>query len=76
MALAKREEIDVATKLRIVEIDRALFQVDDRAKTYWYYSRNFGRACANAHENEVNKRSLTGYARLFKNGTKKLFGLA
>lgn len=60
-------------KFREVNIDRAIYIVDDRAKTYRFLRRNPDFAELDAVENRRNKASIDGYARRFRNGRSKIF---
>lgn len=58
---------------RIVKIDRALYEVDDEAKTYCYHSRNREWENLPLEESDMNKRHIDGYTRIFPDGRKKVF---
>lgn len=56
-----------------LKIDRAIYLVDERAKTYRFLKRNPDWQKLNAEENEKNKKSISGYTRIFRNGDTKTF---
>jgi len=58
---------------KILNIDRALYEVDDKTQTYRYYGRNPDWKLLGEEENERNKKHIDGYTRIFRNGTKKVF---
>ncbi len=57
----------------ILKIDRALYEVDDKAKTYRYYGRNLEWQKLGKEENTKNKEHINGYTRIFPDGRKKTF---
>ena len=59
--------------IKILKIDRALYKVDDRTKTYRYYGRNRNRENLSKEENQRNKKYIDGYTRIFPDGRKKVF---
>ncbi len=58
---------------KILKIDRALYEVDDKTKTYHYYGRNPKWQELNPAENEKNKKLIDGYTRIFPDGRQKVF---
>ncbi len=58
---------------KILKIDRALYEVDDKAKTYRYYGRNLDWKNLSKEENKGDKKHIDGYTRIFPNGRKKVF---
>jgi hypothetical protein len=59
--------------IRIIPIDKALYEVDEDTKTYRFYSRNTNWEKLSKEENERNKKSIDGYCRIFRDGTRKKF---
>jgi len=57
----------------ILKIDRALYAVDDETKTYRFYCRNPDWEKLGAKENARNKKHISGYARIFRDGKKRVF---
>jgi hypothetical protein len=53
----------------ILKIGKALYEVDRRTKTYWFYGRNPGKV--SNEEEEQNKRKIDGFTRIFRNGRRK-----
>jgi hypothetical protein len=58
---------------RKVRIDRAIYLVDDGTKTYRFLERNPSWKDLPQHENKNNKKSIDGYARIFRNSGRKIF---
>ena len=58
---------------KILKIDRALYEVDDKTKTYRYYGRNSEWENLGKEENQRNKKHIDGYTRIFPDGRKKVF---
>jgi len=54
-----------------LKIDRAIYLIDDKRKTYSFYKRNLKWRNFNPKENERNKRHISGYKRIFRNGKTK-----
>jgi hypothetical protein len=55
----------------ILKIVKALYEVDRRKKTYWFYGRNPEKV--NTKEEEQNKIKLDGLTRILRNGRTKKF---
>ena len=53
---------------RELKIDRAVYLVDDEARTYSYLRRNPEWHWLSPDENEANKRAIEGYTRVFRSG--------
>ena len=49
---------------QILRIKEALYKVDYRTKTYWYYGRNPEKA--GQEEEDRNKRKIGGFIRIFR----------
>lgn len=65
---------EVATDMqRELKIDRALYLVDDASRTYRFLRRNPHWENLSTEENEVNKRQIDGYTRVFRTGKKKAY---
>jgi hypothetical protein len=58
---------------KILKIDRALYEVDDKTITYRYYGRNPEWENLNKEESQRNKKHIHGYTRIFPDGRKKVF---
>ena len=58
---------------RRLKIDRAVYLVDDSSKTYRFLKRNPGWQSLGSDENQKNKKSIDGYTRIFRDGSKKVF---
>ncbi|MFQ6123423.1 MAG: hypothetical protein ACE5R6_02295 [Candidatus Heimdallarchaeota archaeon] len=58
---------------KILKIDKALYEVDDKSKTYRYYGRNPEWEELSAEENQRNKKHIDGYTRVLRNGKKAVF---
>ena len=58
---------------KILKIDRALYEIDDKTKTYRYYGRNSEWKNINKEENQRNKKHIDGYTRIFPDGRTKVF---
>ncbi len=59
-----------------LKIDRAVYLVDDEAKTYRYLRRNLEWKNLTAEENEANKERIDGYTRLLRDGKTKTYSRA
>ncbi len=57
----------------ILRIDRALYEVDDETRTYWYFGRNSNWEKLSEEENRSNKKHIDGYTRTFPDGRRKVF---
>jgi hypothetical protein len=60
---------------RILEIDQALYAVDDNSRTYWFFSRNPSWKTLDPQKSCRNQKSLEGYTRILRSGRKKVFPL-
>jgi hypothetical protein len=58
---------------KILKIDRALYEVDDKTRTYKYYARNPDWKKLSKEKCEKNKKSINGYTRIFPDGRRKVF---
>lgn len=58
---------------RELPIDRAVYLVDDAARTYGYLRRNPAWKDLDPEENQGNKRHLDGYTRIFPDGRTKVY---
>ncbi len=58
---------------RKVSIDRAIYLVDDSARTYRFLGSNPSWKELSESENEQNKKSIDGYTRVFRNRKSKVF---
>jgi hypothetical protein len=58
---------------RILKIDRAFYEVDEKTGTYRYHGRNPNWKSLSRQENQKNKRYIDGYTRMFPDGRKKVF---
>ena len=58
---------------KILKIDRALYEVDDKSKIYRYYGRNSEWRKLSKEENQRNKKHISRYTRIFPDSRKKLF---
>ena len=56
-----------------LKIDRAIYLVDDETRTYQFLKRNQDWEQLDLAENEVNKRQIDGYTRIFRDGRRKTF---
>jgi hypothetical protein len=56
-----------------IKIDRAIYQVNDSARRYWFVRRNPEWRTLSPHENEKNKRRIDGYTRVFNSGQTKVY---
>jgi len=50
---------------------KALYEVDRRTRTYWFYGRSPEKV--SKEEEEQNKRKIDGFTRLFGDGRAKIF---
>lgn len=58
---------------KILIIDRALYEVNDKIKIYHYYDRNLKWQELSPVVNEKNKKSIDGYTWIFPDGRQKVF---
>ncbi len=58
---------------KILKIDKALYEVDDKTKIYRYFGRNPNWESLGKEENERNKKRINGYTRIFRDGKTKKF---
>ena len=58
---------------REVKIDRAVYLVDDDIKSYVFLKRNHDWINLDPVLNQENKKSIDGYSRTFRDGSKKVF---
>jgi len=58
---------------REMNIDRAVYLVDDDDKSYVFLRRNHDWTEVDSKVNRENKKSLDGYTRTFRDGRKKVF---
>jgi len=56
---------------KILRIGKALYEVDDRTKTYWFSGSNPDKVSQEGEEQ--NKRKIDGFIRIFRDGRKKRF---
>lgn len=56
-----------------LKIDRAIYLVDDAARTYRFLRRNPDWQTLSQQENEQNKRHIDGYTRRFRDGRTRTF---
>ncbi|MEM2139620.1 MAG: hypothetical protein QXJ74_05525 [Nitrososphaera sp.] len=59
--------------VRRLKIDRAVYLVDDSARTYRFLERNPDWQSLGSDENRKNKKSIDGYTRIFRDGSRKVF---
>ncbi len=59
--------------VRELMIDRAIYLVDDQARSYRFLKRNPAWKSLAPQENEANKRQIDGYTRFFRDGRTKTF---
>jgi hypothetical protein len=59
--------------IRVIKIDKGIYEVNDEAKTYRFLRRNFEWKQLDENENESNKLSIDGYTRIFRDGRRKQF---
>jgi hypothetical protein len=57
----------------MLKIDRALYEVDDKTRTYRYFGRNPHWENLSKEESRRNKKHVDGYTRIFPDGRKKVF---
>ena len=57
---------------KILKIDRALYEIDEETRTYWYYGRNLGWERLSGEENRSNKKLIDGYTRVFPDGRRRV----
>ncbi|RJO60115.1 hypothetical protein C4544_07200 [candidate division WS5 bacterium] len=60
-------------RIRKLRIDKAIYEVDDESKTYRFLRRNPNWQKLSLEENMLNKKSINGYTRVFRDGTTKKF---
>lgn len=58
---------------RGLQVDRAVYAVDEEQRVYRYLRRNPGWRELDPRENERNKRHLHGFTRIFPHGRTKVF---
>lgn len=58
---------------RELPVDRAIYLVDDAARTYRFARRNPDWRSLSTGENKRNKRRLHGYTRIFRDGRRRAF---
>ena len=58
---------------RLIKIDRAIYAVDDRSRSYQFLRRNLRWQRLDPRENERNKRRISGYRRVFRDGRTKTY---
>lgn len=58
---------------RELNIDRAVYLVDDDTRTYHFLRRNETWETLDPVENDQNKQHIDGYTRLFRDGRRKTF---
>lgn len=51
---------------KYLKIDKAIYEIDENAKTYKFVNRNFDWAKTSEEENEKNKKSIEGYSRIME----------
>ena len=57
----------------IIKIDNAIYFVNDGFKTYRYSGRNPEWEKLSKERNEMDKKSIDGYIRIFKTGKRKKY---
>ena len=57
----------------LLNVDRAIYEVDRKTRTYRYHSRNLEWKELSPEQNQKNKKSLKGYRRIFPDGRTKVF---
>jgi hypothetical protein len=58
---------------RELKIDKAVYLVDDKTKTDWYFRRNKEWTNLESEENKTNKKAVNGYTRVFCDGRAKTY---
>ena len=58
---------------REVNIDRAVYLVDDDSRSYVFLKRNPDWTNIDSKVNQENKKSIDGYTRTLRDGSKKVF---
>ncbi|HET7039289.1 MAG TPA: hypothetical protein VFH97_05335 [Gemmatimonadales bacterium] len=58
---------------RELAIDRAVYLVDDRSRTYRFLRRNRAWRLLDRATSERNKRHIDGYTRVFRDGTTRTY---
>lgn len=58
---------------RELKIDRAVYLVDDKTKTYRYLRRNPGWRSLSPEENEADKKAIHGHTRILRGGLTKTY---
>lgn len=61
---------------RELNIDQAVYLVDDKTRTYRFLRRNPDWEKLDPNKNVENKRQIDGYTRIFRNGRRKMFRYA
>jgi hypothetical protein len=57
-----------------LEIDKAIYLVDDATRTYRLIERNVSRKTLRPEENEANEKRLNGYRKIFRDGRTTVYG--
>jgi hypothetical protein len=73
MTISNKQKVQKKYMTKILKIDRALYEVDDKTKTCRYNGRNLDWKNLNVEENRKNKKRVDGYARIFPRWKKKVF---
>jgi hypothetical protein len=58
---------------RELQIDRAVYLVEDETRTYRFLRRNPDWQALDKAQNEENKRQIDGYTRILRDGRRKTF---
>jgi hypothetical protein len=58
---------------RELAIDRAIYLVDDKTRTYRFLKRNLEWQKLDPDQLEENKNQIDGYTRVFRDGSTKVF---
>jgi hypothetical protein len=56
-----------------LKIDKAIYLVDETTKSYKFLKRNKNWKSLDPNENELNKKYIHGYIRVFRNGQTKRY---
>jgi hypothetical protein len=59
--------------MKKIKIDRAVYLVDTKTRTYKYLSKNPNWKNLTKQENIRNKRSILGFTRILKNRRRKIY---
>lgn len=59
--------------MRELEIDRAIYKVDDETQSYRFLKRNPRWKQLDSVRNENNKARIDGFTRIFRDGHRKAF---